>query len=210
MVAYTSPDCIPYFECSDPVCLNTGSLCEPTSIWCDQARLVENRFAQFEQVISRTAETVPMVLLQRPEPFTHLVSNTTGTIVNFTQVVVDTNDMADLGAYPLGFTVRTSGIYEIMCYLIGTTDTTASDLSVSATFRTNAPFYVNNGFSIGTLSTNFVAGVVDSIVTLQIHMPLPLNTGQMTTLEIGTGGDAADRVNFSYAFMSASWLAELP
>lgn len=210
MVAYTSPDCIPYFECTDPVCVNTDGLCEPTSVWCDQAQLVENRFAQFEQVITRTAETVPLVILQRTEPFTHLLSNTIGSLVQFTQVVADTNNMADLSVNQLGFTVRTSGIYEVVCYLIGTTDTTASDLSVTMTQSFSAPVYSNNGITIPSLGTNFLAGVVDSIVTLQIHFAVPLNTGQSTTLGINTGGDINDRINFTYAFCAASWLAELP
>lgn len=210
MVAYTSPDCIPYFECTDPVCLNTGTLCEPTSIWCDQAQIVEHRLDQFEQAIARTAETVPMVVLQRTEPFTHLLSNFTGTIIQFTQVVVDTNDMADLGVNQLGFTVRTAGVYEIVCYLIGTTDTTASDLSTNMSIRFSSPNFSGNGITISSLGTNFVAGVVDSIVTLQIHFAMPLNTGQSSSILIQTGGDAADRVNFTYAMCAASWLADLP
>lgn len=211
MVAYTNPDCIPYFECTDPVCLNTGTTCEHDSVWCDQARIIEGRLNDFEQVVARTATTVPMVILQRTEPFTLPLSNTTGINITFTEVVVDTDDMADLDSSPLGFTVNTPGLYEVVCYLFGTAENPAGpSLSVTMILSMGPPYYINGGVSVGAAVMGYSINLTNAQVTPQIHTVLPLQAGQASSISVGASGVTTDRVNFEYALCSAAWIADLP
>lgn len=210
MVAYTSPDCIPYAECSDSVCLNTGTVCEPSTVWCDQAEVIEARLDTFDQIVTRTADTVPMVFMARSSPFTHLAATFTGTTYEFTEVVVDTDDMANLDVNNTGFTVQTPGLYQVVVYLFGLTQTAGSDMGINVTFSLSPASPPINGISNGSLQTTYGATFDDILVTPQIHMTIPFFAGQISSLVITTGADAADSVTFSYAMMAATWMADLP
>lgn len=210
MVAYTSPDCLPYFECTDPLCLNTGSVCEPSTVWCDFATIVDQRLTDLDDLVTRTATSPPMAFVQTSVPFTHQVANINGTEVPFTESVVDTDNMVDLTLNPLGFTIHTPGLYEFVVYLFGLTATSGSDLTIQTTLNLSPSNPGINGVFANSLSMGYQASIDDILVTPQIHFMLPVFAEQVATVLITTGGTVGDSVTFSYAMMAATWMADLP
>lgn len=210
MVAYTSPDCIPYFECSDPVCLNTGTTCEHDSVWCQQAEIIESRLDEFDTTVTRAVTTVPMVLLQTNVSFRHTVQISGFTTVEFTETVVDTDSMADLDNLPTGFTVNTPGLYEVVVYLFGVTETLGSSMGINVTFSLNPVNPGLNGVQQNSIMTTYLAVIADIQVTPQIHMVIPFFAGQVGSVAVSTGGSVGDYIQFSYAMVGATWMADLP
>jgi hypothetical protein len=120
MVAYTSPDCLPYYECTDSPCLNTGTVCEPSTVWCDLTALLETRLNGFDGTVSRTAVAVPFAKVARfavqlidvtvPDP---------DLFVHFDTVLADNANMVDLDADDRFITVTDPGIYHFEVYMSG-------------------------------------------------------------------------------------------
>lgn len=110
MVAYTNPYCLPYLEGTDSLCLNTGTVCEPSTAWCDLVALVEAQLDALDQVVGRTGLSVPLARLSyNPTTLVALPNNT----IPFDSVDIDTDDMADLTLFN-GIMPRRNGIYEIL------------------------------------------------------------------------------------------------
>lgn len=210
MVAYTSPDCLPYFECGDPVCLNTGTVCDPSTVWCDFAAAVEAKLDEFDAVASRTAFTVPMVWMDRSTPFVTTVGVGITNPVVFDSVVVDTDNMASLDVNNNGFSIMTSGLYQIVAYAIGQTDTAGSGISAALNLifsPFNATYTPVNVSSLTAIST---VQVDDVILTPQIQMVLPLVVGQLVSVTIDVSGVNPNTVTFSQIMVSATWMADVP
>lgn len=108
MVAYTPTLCLPYFESSDSPCLNTGTVCDPSTVWCDMMTLVEAQLAAFDLTVNRTAAAIPMASISfNPDD---------GVVVNgaipFDIVNLDTDNMVDLSV-TAGIVPVRNGIYGI-------------------------------------------------------------------------------------------------
>lgn len=110
MVAYTSPYCLPYLEGTDSLCLNTGTVCEPSTAWCDLITLVEAQLDAFDAVTARTGRSVPLARISyNPTTLIALPNNT----IPFDSVDIDTDNMADLTLFN-GIQPNRNGIYEIL------------------------------------------------------------------------------------------------
>lgn len=108
MVAYTSTLCLPCFEGTDNPCLNTGTVCEPSTVWCDLVNLVEAQLESFDDIASRTARAIPIASISfNPDD---------GVVINgaipFDIVNLDTDNMVDLSVTAGVVPVR-NGIYGI-------------------------------------------------------------------------------------------------
>lgn len=109
MVAYTPHLCLPYLEGSDSLCLNTGTVCNPSNTWCDLAALVEAQLAAIDDIDARTGMSVPLAKISyNPTTFVTLPNN----IIPFDTVDVDTDSMVDLDSF-IGIIPRRNGIYEL-------------------------------------------------------------------------------------------------
>lgn len=210
MVAYTSPDCLPYFECTDPICVNTGTACDHSSVWCDFAAAVETKLDQFDGVADRTAVTVPMVWLETSVPLVTQVGTFASVPVPFTSVVVDTDNMANLDQNNNAFVINTSGLYEVVFYATGVTNTSGSNITSVSTIRFT-PLNLNYApVNVNELVMDFSVQVDDVILTPQIQQVLPLLAGQTASTFFDISGSAPDTIIYNYVMVSATWIGDLP
>lgn len=108
MVAYTQNFCLPVFEGSDSPCLNTGTVCDPSTLWCDFAAAVEAQLAQFDSILGRTALALPIAFVAYEPDVAVAVTDQ----IPFDTVNIDTDQMVDLDVFA-GVTPRRNGIYLI-------------------------------------------------------------------------------------------------
>lgn len=130
MVAYTSPDCLPYYECTDSPCLNTGTVCEPSNVFCDLTAIVEEILNSFDSTVGRTATGVPFAKVARTA--SQVESVLSGNLVRAFQVewdtvLADNADMVNLDADNLYVKINRPGIWWVELYMVGTPDTTANN-----------------------------------------------------------------------------------
>lgn len=126
MVAYTSRLCLPYLEATDPLCLNTGTVCDPSSTWCDLAVLVEAQLDALDLIVARTGRGIPLARVS----YFPTVPTVVGTgPVPFDTVNADTDDMVDLTSFR-GVIPRRNGVYELLAEVVlSTTDQVAAEES---------------------------------------------------------------------------------
>jgi len=108
MVAYTTDLCLPFFESTDSPCLNTGTVCDPSTVWCDLITLVEANLTAADSIINRTAAAIPIASISY-NPDTPVVINGE---IPFDIVNMDTDNMVDLSVTAGVVPVR-NGIYGI-------------------------------------------------------------------------------------------------
>lgn len=134
MVAYTADFCLPYFEGSDSPCLNTGTVCDPSTVWCDFANLVEAEMVSIDAILGRTATSVPIAMITY-EPATPAVP--ADSVVPFDAVSIDTDQMVNLEIFP-GISPNRNGIYLIDLVIRVTGATTEQTIEGWITIGTEA------------------------------------------------------------------------
>lgn len=108
MVAYTPDLCLPYYTGGDSPCLNTGTVCEPSSVWCDLVNLVEGYLDDLDDVVARTATAKPIAQVS----YVPATAVTVSGVVPFNIVDLDTDNMVDLPVFS-GITPNRNGLYQI-------------------------------------------------------------------------------------------------
>lgn len=103
MVAYSSSFCLPCLEGTDSPCTNTGTVCEPSTVWCDLVDIVEAQLNGVDSLIGRTATAIPLASVTGSAIF--------GGNVEFDTVDFDTDSMVNLDVNPTVVTPRRNGIY---------------------------------------------------------------------------------------------------
>lgn len=111
MVAYTTPDCLPFFEGTDSPCLNTGTVCDPSTVWCDLAELLDAKFTAWDGVLNRTVVSYPIAQVRRTTPVTVSLGNLDSFPITWEEVVQDSNDLVDLALDPQTIYVRRPGVW---------------------------------------------------------------------------------------------------
>lgn len=210
MPGYTSPDCLPYFVGSDSPCLNTGSQCDPSTVWCDFATIAEAKLDAYDAVAAAAASP-PLAWVETLEPFDVVIGSTTEVTVPFDTVRADTANMVDLDANNSGFTITRSGLYLIFGYLYGRFDTAAAnagDLSLVIEFNPNLFVFGSNSFF--QLDAQSTAAIDLSQVSVPIHGMYGLQAGQTLTAQINRGGVSNDFFTITQASMGAAWMGDLP
>lgn len=120
MVAYTSPDCLPYFECTDSPCLNTGTVCEPSTVFCDLADALETILNGFDLTVNRTATGVPFAKVALTSPQVETVSAGTFTFrINWDAVLADNDDMVNLDSDSEFIRITRPGVWWAELYVSG-------------------------------------------------------------------------------------------
>ena len=214
MVAYTEPDCIPYFEGGDSVCLNTGTLCDPSTVWCDQAEVIEAKLDLFDSIVDRVVTSVPIAWVQTTTPFPYIIGVSGDLHMVFTTVRADTDNMVNLDVESDGFRVNTSGLYHIWGFATGTTNTSfLPGNSMEGVYRLRvdgpqAPYgfptisEVNNSFEISTVN--------DVRVAINFAITLPIVAGAQLRVTMGGSGFTNDRITYTDVSLGATWVGDLP
>lgn len=208
MVAYTSPDCLPYFEGTDSPCLNTGTLCDPSTLWCDFAEIVEGRLDEFDDVVARTATSTPIAWVQTTTAFTSTAGVNSEVFVPFDTVRMDTDNMVNLDANPNGFYVNTSGLYTVFGYAFGSvTITGAFSATLDLDFIPSSSAYPAN---YNSLFVNHSINFTGALLGMNIHFTVPLFAGQQVIANINCGGTANDSITLSQVSLGVAWMGGLP
>ena len=207
MVAYTSPDCLPYFAGTDSPCLNTGTLCDPSTVWCDFAEIVEARLDEFDAVVARTADSVPIAWVETTEAERITVGGSEF-FPTFTTVKADTDDMVNLDEDSSGFVVNTAGLYVIFGYAIGVTTTVSGNMAINYSATLSPPNAIPN--TVNSLSVGRSAIPDDVAQTVNVHFTIPVLAGQTITAQLTTGGSVGDFMTFSKISLGAAWIGDLP
>lgn len=113
MVAYSSTYCLPCLEGSDSPCVNTGTVCEPSTVWCDLVNIVEAQLNPIDALLSRTATAIPLASVTGSEAF-----GTFPVVVGFDTVVFDTDNMVNLDANSTIVTPQRDGVYMVYGRLV--------------------------------------------------------------------------------------------
>lgn len=208
MVAYTSPDCLPYFEGTDSPCLNTGTLCDPSTVWCDFAEIVERRLDEFDAVVESTITSTPIAWVETTTPTVIVVGSVAHEPV-FTTVRIDTDQMVNLDTNSGGFTIQTDGLYVVFAYAFGVANGVANGVSsiLDVDFIPINSSYPN---SFTTLFTNRTPLVVDVAQTNNIHFTVPLFAGQFIRPTLDVGGTVGDFITYSQISLGVAWMGGLP
>lgn len=210
MVAYTSPDCLPYFECDDSVCLNTGTQCDPSTVWCDMTAILEARMNSFDSIASRTATQVPFFKVARRAE--QLIDDSDfgepyGMVIEWDTILADNDNMVNLDADNRGAVITRPGLWQFELYLVG-----------------HPPITVNNTL-LGKIRVNEISqaggsGVwrlpgIEAYLRAGVMVPLSaatLNTNGTTLINCRAefSGAAApdDIVHVIYAELTGYWMGD--
>lgn len=208
MVAYTSPDCLPYFECDDSACLNTGTVCDPSTVFCDLVNLIEGQLVTIDNVIARTATAIPLAKVARNALFI-LNTNLPGydTRIPWDTVLEDNNDMVNLDIQPKAVLVSVPGIYYVSSYVVGAPPATVSNV-LNHTVGTGVGTFLAQNDTLWRANSNYSNLALETQVSAaQIAAAggsYPLAT--MVDFQ-GTVGNGLLAV--SYAEMTVYWVADI-
>lgn len=209
MPGYTTPDCLPYFLCTDDPCLNTGTVCEPSTVFCDFTALLDTKISAIDNIIGRTATAIPLAKVARNSVFTidTNVVNYDARIV-WDTVVEDNNDMVDLELNPRAITVHTPGIYMVSGYAIGAPPNTVNNI-----------FYIYLGTGTGSFTTQastlWLGGTnPETIANQQLVTQFNIDTFSgvypFSLLADFQGTVGTGIVTVNYAELTVYWVADVP
>lgn len=108
MVTYTPDLCLPFYDGGDSPCLNTGTVCDPSNVWCDLANLVEGYLDGIDEIVARTSTAKPIAQISYNPTTPILVSG----VIPFDTVDIDTDNMVDLPV-TVGIVPNHNGLYQI-------------------------------------------------------------------------------------------------
>lgn len=195
MVAYTSNLCIPCMEPNDPPCVNTGTLCEPSSVWCDIVGIIDTQLSLIDATLARTTTTIPMASVTGTQ-----VSETFPGVVIFDSVEYDTDNMVNLDVNANLITPQRSGIYMAFGYVEvpeqpGYLDGTEQKLHILS--GTNELIHATPNVSVNDEQPVWISAQRPFSWTLGVSGPFSLSV-------------EVDEVPLVRARMSVWWVADLP
>ncbi len=194
MVAYSTTYCLPCLEGTDSPCTNTGSVCEPSTVWCDLVAGVESLLLPIDSLLARTATAIPLASVTGTDPF----AATIPTSVMFNTVEYDTDNMVNLDLNPRIVTPRRSGVYLAYARLVTVNEPAPVDgfeheLIISSGLDTSQGVYPE----VSVLAGSF-------IVSTQKMFPWTLGSSEPFSLSYQ--GLQAD---FTVARLSVWWVCDL-
>lgn len=209
MVAYTSPDCLPYWEGTDSPCVNTGTLCEPSTVDCDFAVAVEAKLDSFDEVVS-VIESPPMAWVERLAGMTVITDTLADEPVVFDRVRIDTANMVNLDSEPSAITITRTGFYTVFVFVRGTTLTTPGNFIELQVITTALPSLVNNVLTDTTPTISQSINLNDVQLAPGVQYPTYYENGQVVSLLLNTSGNTGDRVITSKIGFGIAWLGDAP
>jgi hypothetical protein len=204
MVAYTTDYCLPYFEGTDSPCLNTGTVCDPSTVWCDFTQIVADAIEGFDMIINRTADAIPLATVAYlPDTPTAIISD-----IPFDTVIVDTDNMVDLNTFQ-GITPSRNGVY-LITSRVHVADP-AANLLVSYWTTVGSETTPGDGATEPTLATGEIRGggtggfrTLSSSTYWQFTGTEPIPR----TVNLSNGEDLST-VLTSAAYLTVAWHSEI-
>jgi len=207
MPLYTVPDCLPYFGCDDSPCFNTGSVCEPSTVWCDLADLVDSRLAAYDNVVNRTAVAVPFFKIARTtqQVIDANVVNYSNQI-QFDTVLADNDGLIDLTSLNTQARISRPGLWWFQLYLYGTPPATVGNVFYGG-INNGSPggFYTQMAAQYRGNNVYIRADYVTEVTQFALDLGGPASIGATADFT-GTTGTALILVN--YAELIGYWYGE--
>jgi hypothetical protein len=208
VVAYTTPDCLPYFQGTDSPCVNTGTVCEPSTVDCDFAAVVEAKLDEFDDVVE-VVSSPPMAWVETLVPMVVTVGTLSDDQVIFDTVRVDSDNMVNLDENPSAITITRTGLYQIFLYCRALTVLGGANF-LDLVMNTTAP----PGNTLPTFPQNSVT--CDQAIQLnaqeiapQVSMVTYYQEGQVITASLNANGITSDAVATIKISMGVVWLGDL-
>lgn len=186
-------------ECSDRPCDVNDTLCQ-------FANNVEAQLDALDAVANRTATTVPMVILERNDPFV-----ITAGIVSqpeFQSVLVDTDNMADLTTLNTGFIINTPGIYFLWLYVRGSGTSLSPNMDTNITIQRDVPT-TPFGSSFFMPQLDVVASVNGWPMVGSTGGEMDLTAGTQLYPRFSSSGFTGDTATFTSYMFGASFIRDL-
>lgn len=207
MPGYTAPDCLPYFTCDDSPCLNTGSVCEPSTVWCDLADLLDARLTAYDNVINRTAVTVPFFKIARTTQQI-IDTNVVGysSQIQWDAVLADNDGLIDLTSLATQARIGRPGLWWFQLYLYGTPPATTGNVFYGG-INDGSPgsFYTQMAAQYRGNNVYIRADYSTEVTQSQLDISGPVSIGATANFT-GTTGTGLVLVN--YAEMTGYWYGE--
>jgi hypothetical protein len=204
MVAYTPDLCLPYYEGTDSPCLNTGTVCDPSNVWCDLVNLVEGFLDDIDDITARTTNVIPLaqVSYSPPDPAVTVLGE-----VPWNTVDLDTDDMVDLDFYQ-GIIPKRSGVYLI--------DTVLTYAALNTGVEVDAYLTVGNlDLLVGTGITGTV-GIAHTIASTTSLVPMVVRTSALVQFTDSSPAPRTVTVNSQFtgsaltqAVLTVSWHSDV-
>lgn len=209
MPGYTTPDCLPYFLCTDSPCLNTGTVCEPSTVFCDLTALLDTRLTAFDAVGGRTVSAVPFAKVARFASQTIDTNiSTSSRFVEWDTVLLDNDDMVDLAADPNFINIHTPGIWHFEGYAKGLPPQTNGNTFEIELAERSGSFFAAGEVTFRTTSSAYSRfGDDQRIAQSEINTFAGAARGMRTTFS-GTTGTGL--IVIEYAELTAYWIADVP
>lgn len=201
MVVHTQTFCLPAFEGSDSPCLNTGTVCEPSTIWCDFAAGVETQLTAFDSILGRTALALPIAFVSYQPNIAVAVSDA----IPFDVVNIDTDQMVDLDVFS-GIMPRRNGVYLIDAMVRYTT--AANDARLQARIKIGnevMPFLGAGPDRVATAIARGAAAIDDVNIRASVTWKFDDTTPTPRAISVINGFTSP----VSYASLSAYWHSEV-
>lgn len=209
MVAYTHPDCLPYFEGGDSPCLNTGTVCDPSTVDCDFAAAVELKLDEFDEVVT-VIDNPPIAWVETLVPMVVSAGSLEDEPVVFTTVRVDTANMVNLDANPTGITITRTGIYSMMLYVRCVTDIAiAGDFIELGIITTAAP--PPAAFPLTDTTFGSYQAINLDLVELApgVNMTTYYEQGQVVSFFLNANGATGGFITTSKISFGMAWLGDV-
>ena len=209
MVQQTHPDCLPYFEGTDSPCVNTGTLCEPSTVWCDFAEGVEEALDEFDDVVT-VLENPPMAWIETLIGTTVVVDTIEDQPVIFETVRVDTANMVNLDALPSAIRIPRTGLYTTFCYVRCTTDLVAPGDFIELVISTTAVPVLTVPITLADTTPTVTQAVNQDDVQLApgVQYPTYYQEGQTVSMLLNCNGATDGRIITLKISMGIAWLGD--
>lgn len=212
MVAHTTPDCLPYFEGSDSPCVNTGTLCEPSTVWCDLAELLDARFTEWDDTLNRTVVTIPFAQVKRTTPVLVSLAAFDSFTLTWEEQSEDSDNMVNLTADPQLVFIRRPGIWII--HLTAVVSSSVAGTTLTCQVDTSTGSVAASGLSTWVAT---VPGAPANFEGMSIMFDEPFlvteadlsGVSAISLLARITNNTALDLTLYE-ATMSVYWFAEVP
>lgn len=213
MVAYTSPDCLPYLTSGDSFCETLGpSVCDQESVWCRFAEGVDAVLTELDEVASQTVASNPIAWVENTAGFAYVVGSGE-VLVPFDAVRVDTDNMVDLSTLPYGFAFNTPGLYQVWAYLQGTNDPAPAGLvQPVATLRLLPRSVTYGAFTPNEMEIDYMVPSAAASATLAYggqHV-MPITVPRTLQLAMTASGTSGDVITYTKISVGAARMGELP
>lgn len=190
--------------------------CDVAETTCEFAAGTEGYLTQLDDLVQRTATTLPMAWVRTQVPVSLVISfsSLSGIQPVFDTVVADTDNMVDLTVRPSEILINRTGIYMLGFYMRGQVTLLAPGNSMN-TFSSIDPTGSNSFPITGTGFNSYLPKYRSYVFTNGYIMAqtaftiLPLSAGETYTLNISPSGLDNDTFTLVEADLYAVWLGDV-